>query len=71
MVRVDRSAETECRVTEQPRARAAHRLDPTDQRLAQFLTERHLCTLTTLRQDGLAKAWAGHTSLAEVLRVAV
>jgi type IV pilus assembly protein PilB len=27
--------------------------------------------MTTLREDGLAKAWAGHTSLAEVLRVAV
>jgi type IV pilus assembly protein PilB len=27
--------------------------------------------MTTLRQDGLAKALAGHTSLAEVLRVAV
>jgi type IV pilus assembly protein PilB len=26
--------------------------------------------MTTLREDGLAKAWAGHTSLAEVLRVA-
>lgn len=39
-------------MTEQPHARAAHRLDRTDQRLAQFWTERHLCTLTTLRQDG-------------------
>ena len=27
--------------------------------------------MTTLREDGLAKAWGGHTSLAEVLRVAV
>ncbi len=27
--------------------------------------------MTTLREDGLAKVWAGHTSLAEVLRVAV
>jgi type IV pilus assembly protein PilB len=27
--------------------------------------------MTTLREDGIAKAWAGHTSLAEVLRVAV
>jgi type IV pilus assembly protein PilB len=27
--------------------------------------------MTTLREDGLAKAWAGHTSLAEVLRVAL
>ena len=27
--------------------------------------------MTTLREDGIAKAWAGHTSLAEVLRVAL
>lgn len=29
-----------------------HRLDPADERLRAFLTERHLATLTTLRADG-------------------
>jgi len=32
--------------------RAGHGIDPGDARLGEFLAERHLCTLTTLRADG-------------------
>lgn len=39
-------------MTGRPRPRVPHRLDPSDERLAAFWAERHLCTLTTLRSDG-------------------
>ncbi|HEX8631046.1 MAG TPA: TIGR03618 family F420-dependent PPOX class oxidoreductase [Catenuloplanes sp.] len=36
----------------EPAPRVTHRLDVTDAQVGRFWTERHLCTLTTIRADG-------------------
>ena len=50
------------------RRAAGRRAAPAPQTIGRTAREQGM---TTLREDGLAKAWAGHTSLEEVLRVAV